>query len=172
MIIGFSGAAGAGKTTAANYLIERHMFERVRFAGPLKAMIRKLIEPYGDVDEWIEGALKEAVHPMLGQTPRHTMQTLGTEWGRNCMGADFWTNIARHHMAAPWDIVVDDVRFANEVALIRELGGRVIEIRPKVIYQRATGHASEAGCDCDAFIYNDGTVAQLHHSLELMLISR
>lgn len=172
MLFGFSGPSGVGKTTAADYLITRRAFERVRFAGPLKAMVRALIRPYGDADEWVDGVLKETVHPILGQTPRHVMQTLGTEWGRQCMGADFWCDLARSELSRGGDIVIDDVRFQNEVDLIRELGGTVVQIRPKVMTHRTAVHASEKGCDFDRFIYNDGTVDQLHHSLELMLMSK
>jgi len=40
--IGFCGPAGAGKSTAAERLMLRWQFQRVRFAGPLKAMMLAL----------------------------------------------------------------------------------------------------------------------------------
>jgi hypothetical protein len=164
MIIGFSGPAGAGKSTAAKHLVDNCGFTLVKFAGPLKAMLRAII-PGDDVNEWIEGSLKETVHPVLGQTPRHAMQTLGTEWGRNCMGQDFWVKLARESiLSAGDDVVIDDVRFQNEVDLIRSLGGKVIQIKPKVITHRPT-HASELPCDYDAVVYNDGSVVDLHRAI-------
>lgn len=164
MIIGFSGTAGAGKSTAARILIDNHGFRLVKFAGPLKAMLRAIL-PGDDVNEWIEGALKETVHPVLGCTPRHAMQTLGTEWGRYCIGSDLWVNLAREDILSGGDVVIDDVRFENEAQMLRGLGGKVIEIRPKVITHRM-GHVSEIPPSRDATIYNDSTV----QSLALMLM--
>lgn len=158
MIIGFSGPAGAGKSTAANFLVKLHGFRLVKFAGPLKAMLRAIM-PGDDMNEWIEGALKGTVHPVLGQTPRHAMQTLGTEWGRACMGSDFWVNLARHEVAGGDDVVIDDVRFQNEYEMITGLGGKVIQIRPKVMTHFR--HISEVGCAFDQVIYNDGSMSDL-----------
>jgi hypothetical protein len=170
VIIGFSGPAGAGKSTAAKYLMQEHGFRLVKFAGPLKAMMRALL-PEDDQNEWLEGALKETVHPDLGCTPRHAMQTLGTEWGRNCIHPDLWINLARSDILDGGDdVVLDDVRFQNEYEMIKAIGGLVIEIRPKAITHRMS-HASEIGCDKDYVLYNDGSLSQLYQSLALIMIS-
>jgi hypothetical protein len=39
------------------------------------------------------GAVTFAVTPKLCTTPRWAMQTLGSEWGRQCISDDFWTNL-------------------------------------------------------------------------------
>lgn len=164
MIIGFSGPAGAGKSTAAEVLVQRHGFTRLRFAAPLKNMLRAIL-PGDDINEWIEGALKETVHPLLGCTPRHAMQTLGTEWGRQCIGPDLWVNLARENILhCPGDVVFDDVRFKNEVDLIHEFGGIVIEIRPKFITHKMN-HISEAGVEADKWVYNDGSIEDMARKL-------
>ena len=86
-LLGIHGKAGSGKSTAAQVLIDGG-FKRVKFADPLKNMLRAI----GLTDQHIEGDLKEVPCDMLlGQTPRHAMQTLGTEWGRGCIGGEFWT---------------------------------------------------------------------------------
>lgn len=160
MIIGFSGPAGAGKSTAARVLIEQRGFSLVKFAGPLKTMLRAIL-PGDDVNEWIEGALKETVHPVLGCTPRRAMQTLGTEWGRNCIGPELWVNLAREAICAEGcDVVLDDVRFQNEADMIKGLGGTIVEVRPKFTTHLMT-HISESGVLADRWIYNDGAVDQL-----------
>lgn len=51
-----TGRAGAGKTTIAKYLVEHAGFERVRFAGPLKAMAKAI----GLNDDEIDGGLKDS----------------------------------------------------------------------------------------------------------------
>ena len=157
-LIGFAGRAGCGKSYAARALVERAGFERVRFAGPLKDMLRVL----GLGDDEIEGHLKETPSALLcGQTPRKAMVTLGTEWGRDLIGPslwiDAWARRADGVLSAGGAVVVDDVRFPNEVAQIRARGGRVVWIDGGGAYPPAN-HVSEAldPAICDRVIYNAG----------------
>lgn len=141
MIIGFCGLAGAGKTTAAEYLEHEHGFARVRFAGPLKAMMAAL----GCSQDEIDGHLKDSPCNLLGgKTPRQAMQWLGTEWGRDMIAPDLWTR-AWNAAASASRIVADDVRFANEADAIRARGGIVVEIhRPGAGAVVGATHISEA----------------------------
>lgn len=155
VIIGFAGRAGAGKTTAATHLVEHHGFERVRFAGPLKSMMRAL----GCTEQEVDGARKELPCDLLGgRTPRQAMQWLGTEWGREMIAPDLWTRAWEYAAAGRPRVVVDDVRFPNEVEAVRRLGGVVILISPPAQIGTATafsGHASErGGLDVDADLTN------------------
>lgn len=185
-VIGFTGTAGSGKTTAMNWVLRNHpTANRMSFAGPLKAMTRELIRtalPKG----WEHGAssyiddpvLKETPIPFLGNlTAREIMQTLGTEWGRNTLHPDFWIGIAAAKLErqlgstfkksdrVPIKVVFDDARFENEAAMIRAYGGVVIKIeRPDVTKPAAiASHASEAlaAFTADIVLVNDGTVADL-----------
>lgn len=156
-LVGLAGRAGAGKTMAARILCERAGFERLAFAAPLKAMLRAL----GLGDAELDGAAKERPSPLLcGRSPRQAMQTLGTEWGRERIGADLWaqawTRAARDRLAQGRTLVADDVRFANEIAAIRGLGGRVYWIDRGAAAPPA--HVSEAldPAACDGAIVNDG----------------
>lgn len=159
-VVAFTGLAGAGKSTAADILTRRG-YQRVKFAGPLKAMMRAI----GFTDDHIEGALKEIPHPWLqGKTPRHAMQTLGTEWGRECIGRDFWTGLwwsaARDIVEHGGLVVTDDCRFPNEAAVVRSLGGVVIQVAGRGGI--AGSHSSEAQAfDADAVVVNTGTLADL-----------
>ena len=133
-LIGLIGFARAGKTTVAGLLAEQHGFERQRFAGPLKDMLRAI----GLTDYEIEGAGKEAPCDMLaGRSPRYAMQTLGAEWGRGHISPSFWTELAARRIAAALDsgrsVVVEDCRYVNEADAIRALGGRVWRVeRPGI----------------------------------------
>ena len=87
MIIGLTGLAGSGETTVARHLMGMHGFVRHRMAEPLKSMLKAL----GLTEQQIDGDLKEVPCELLGgKTPRHAMQTLGTEWGRDLISQNLW----------------------------------------------------------------------------------
>lgn len=141
-IVAFTGLAGSGKSTAAAHLVNHHGYQRVRFAGPLKAMMAAL----GLTPEQIDGSLKETPCELLGgKTPRHAMQTLGTEWGRDLIAPDLWIrawNAALAKVPAGVPVVVDDCRFPNETEAVRTAGGVIVRIdRPGA--GTASVHASE-----------------------------
>ena len=159
MIITLTGRAGVGKTTIAKILCTDHGFQRISFAAPFKAMLRALyVEmdvPYDEVNRRLAGGDKESPDPWLGgNTPRHAMQTLGTEWGRKCMGEDFWIQVWERAVgtSGAQRIVVDDCRFTNEAEAVRKLGGVVIGLRRCDVAPLPGGHPSEEGTEPDAWI--------------------
>ena len=156
-VIALAGLAGSGKSTAANYLIEKHGFVRVKFAGPLKDMLRA----FGLTDAHIEGPLKELPTPLLcGQTPRHAMQTLGTEW-RDLIHRDLWINMWSQTVTDVLDrggrVVTDDCRFSHEASVVAGFGGVVARVAcPWAGLATGGGHASEnGGLAHDVVIWND-----------------
>lgn len=159
-VVALTGLAGSGKSTLADYLIERHGYVRVKFAGPLKAMMAAI----GLSTDHIEGSLKEVPTPILqGRTPRYAMQTIGTEWGRDTIGPDFWTGLWQRTANDVLDnggrVVVDDVRFDNEADVVRAVGGVVIQLQGRGGI--AGSHASEAGVDADVVLRNIGSIGDL-----------
>ena len=177
-IVGFTATAGGGKSEAASHLVDEHGFTLVKFAGPLKAMLAGYYRELGADEELIhrkiEGDLKEEpCGALCGRTPRHAMQTLGTEWGREQMAPDFWTQ-AFSYSARQVDgpVVCDDVRFNNEADTIAESGGMVLKLEPKVKRRKKSTHKAEEGIDPSkvlATIKNDGTIAQLRQKLSIFL---
>jgi len=172
-LIGFTGLAGSGKSTAAHFLLEERGFYPVSFAGPLKTMARA----FGLSDRELNGDLKEvpSIH-LCGKTPRQFMQLLGTEFGRQMIGADLWLRAFRREAQRLYrdgwtSLVVDDVRFENEATLIHEMGGRVIRIeRPGSGSVSGAGHASEAGiAKIDAVILNSGSLDKLRENIVSLL---
>lgn len=162
-VIALTGSAGSGKSTVSDYLAAHYGYTKTKFAKPLKDMCRAI----GLDEDEIEGHLKEVPTPYLGmQTPRHAMQTLGTEWGRKCMGEDFWVELWENRVMLP--TVVDDCRFPNEAAAVRRMGGRVIRLDGRGGIDG--NHASEAGCGiADEVICNDGSIADLQARVRQVL---
>lgn len=150
-LVGLIGRKGAGKDTAAETLTARG-YGNVKFAGALKDMIRTLLAYQGAdgrlIERMVEGDLKETPTNLLaGQTPRHAMQTLGTEWGRDLIDSDFWVKAAIRRAEAYGQTVVTDVRFPNEMAAIQAAGGVCIGINADWITPTEGEHESEALID-------------------------
>lgn len=131
---GIIGKKGSGKSHLSEFLqnhanltdqekLKQCFIENIKMADPLKHMIRGLLSQLGYrptvIDRMVEGDLKEVVIEELGKTPRHLMQTIGTEWGRDHVCEDLWgkcfTYLCKHHQACGNYVVCDDVRFDNEV---------------------------------------------------------
>lgn len=179
MIIGLTGLAGSGKSTAAQHLAHEHNWSRFKMATPLKNMLRSLYREMGadaaEIERRIEGSLKEQRDQLIGNhTPRHAMQTLGTEWGRECMGRDFWTSIAsKAILALPGHVVIDDIRFDNEAKMVRALGGKVFKLVRTGVGSVAGDHASENGVRLDLLdltLYNNGDTDDLCRAITKLCI--
>ena len=171
-VIALKGRASSGKTTAAKYLLGKG-YGRTSFAAPMRNMLNII----GVSDREMAGKLKESPCAALsGRTPREALQLLGTEWGRS-LHPDLWVNLWRTRAKAILargfcgGVVVDDCRFANEAAMVRSLGGAVIEIvnvcqesEPVGI----AGHMSETqSFDPDITVFNDGRdLAGFHAAID------
>lgn len=170
-IIGFTGAIGSGKSSAANFLISQRGFSRGKFANGLKEMLRTLLSYRGAdaslIERMIEGDLKEVATPYLnGKTPRRAMETLGTEWGRQCIDTNLWVETELQAKAGAPLLVFDDVRYLNEAEAIKSQGGAVVRIvRPGK--EAKTGHSSDAN-DLPVMteIHNTGTLAEFYKAID------
>lgn len=195
MIIGICGLIGAGKDTAADYLVNFHEFKRESYAGTLKDAVAAV---FGWDRDLLEGRTKtarewrEQVDPwwskrlnMPDLTPRLVLQLWGTNVLRQHFHDDIWIASAENKLRTTKDhIVISDCRFPNEIASIRNAGGRVIRIvrgqdpewfnvaRADVavmptMYPKI--HASEyswAGTDFDLIIDNNGSIEDLYSQLK------
>jgi hypothetical protein len=174
-LIGLVGRRGVGKDTAGDYLVARHGFRKRAFARPIKEACALLfqIDPLAFEDR----VLKET--PMkYGLSPRQMAQVVGTDLFRNHVSPTFWLDYFEDWYKAHRDeaVVVTDVRFQNEVDLIKALGGEVWHIKRQSSLPRdaADSHASEAGVDSlvhvSHTIHNDGTPEELHSTLRRLLL--
>lgn len=177
MLLGMIGKAQSGKTTAAEVFVREGGFKRVRFADPIKKMVRQLLIsaqiPEDQTWEYLDGDLREEPIPVLnGVTARYLMQTLGTEWGRMQVGPYLWLNLTKEeiqrHLNSGYNVIVDDVRFLNEVNLLRGMGGRIVEVqRPGLPETPTYKHASEKQkLNYDVAIFNTGTKDQFEQEVK------
>lgn len=132
-VVGLSGFAQSGKTTAALYLEKKYGIRRKHIAEPLRAMLAVLLQANGMSSEmisrYLEGDLKESVIPELGVTSRYAQITLGTEWGRELIGDDLWADTWERGIEDGDSVMNDSVRFPNEADAIRRRGGVVVMIK-------------------------------------------
>ena len=142
VIIGISGFVGSGKTTVSDWFLQNHGFKRASFADPIRAMVMALGIPEETLRDPVK---KEQPHDLLmGRSPRFAMETLGGLWGRETMHPQFWVGHFGLKALKMKFVIVDDVRYPNEVEAIHELGGKVFKLivpgrEPRV----ASDHAVE-----------------------------
>jgi hypothetical protein len=156
-VIGFAGRAGAGKNTAAEVVASDAGGIVIGFADPLYQAVAAAV---GVPEEVLRDRATKEVPLPIGRSPRHLLQTLGTEWGREHVRPDLWVYRARQRieeagMAGVPIVAICDVRFPNEVELVRELGGEIWWIdRPDL---DAGDHVSERQLvpnNCDRIVFN------------------
>lgn len=182
LIIGLTGQARAGKDTFADHINKGYRFTRIGLADPMKRFCKELFDfsdeqLYGD-----ERDLSDRRYPRRNPmpatpeeaqsgdylTPRYALQTLGTEWGRDCyenIWIEYGIGIAKELIKgyATYDMktglqfvekdvgeiggaVFSDLRFKNEFEAVRKAGGILIRIKRDEANGDVgiIGHASEA----------------------------
>jgi hypothetical protein len=171
-IIGIMGKMGTGKTTVSEILIKEYGFTRIKFSTPLK----KMLEVLGLSPEQLEERDKETPIEWLGGiTPRHLMQTLGTDWGRQMIHPNLWCILLEKKILCQFypgsNLVCDDLRFYNEVQMLKGFSNtRIWEIQRSGI--PLSSHLSETSLDDftpDGVLVNDGTIEDLAKSIETSL---
>lgn len=88
----YSPAPQSGKSTIAAAL-EQKGYVIVPFAETLKLMLLPMLEALGYDNKganYLVNQAKQVVVGDAGVSVRHMLQTLGTEWGRQCIHPDVW----------------------------------------------------------------------------------
>ena len=187
VLIGLVGFKGAGKSVVANTLVTgatdktgTKLWKKSAFAAPLKQGLQAM---FGLSDAQLHLAeYKEVVDPRYGVTPRQLMQVVGTDLLRHELVKHFpeipniWVSRMHEFIASAkaegMNVVVEDVRFPEEVACIRKHGGKLVLVtRPDQQQQNGLTHESESyvgALPWDSLIVNNGSVSELQaKALEL-----
>lgn len=162
-IIAFTGAAGAGKTTAARQLSETHRFGAgvispemfMSGAHMRKAIVLSLATPLKDICSGLflrapkaafYGSKEDKEAPLEdypGWTGRRILQHVGTE-GIRAVDPDVWVRLLMSQISLLSDeyglVLIDDVRFVNEARALCEVAEIYRVERPGL---DAMTHASE-----------------------------
>jgi ABC-type oligopeptide transport system ATPase subunit len=158
-LIGLVGKAQSGKSTVANYLVEKYNFKKVAFADPLKEMLLRA-----------GMCSREELYDKKTDQSRWLMQKIGTDIFRKQVDWNFWTKIMKKRLCyfRNFDIVIDDIRFHNEADLIRELNGIVIKIEREdhMADSKADLHDSEKLLES---IYADQNISAKSGDIESLL---
>ena len=189
MIIGISGKAQAGKDTTArmiNFLrwypnaswctyrdsgLFSFDFENniVHFADLLKYVAERMLSVPVYTMQSMEG--KSMTFDWLdGMTGREFLQKLGTAV-RNEVHPEFWARALFIKEKDNQNLIIPDVRFPNEVQIIKDHGGMLIRIeRPGA---GAGNHISEIALDnykgWDIVIDNVGTLEDLYNQVKFLM---
>jgi hypothetical protein len=173
-LIGFNGKMFAGKSVAIDALKAntKKDVENFKFAQPLY-----------DIQEFMYSRIGQ---PIPYPKDRKLLQWLGTEWGRE-KDTNLWVNIWKQEVGeylerSPTAIATcDDCRFDNEAAIIKGMGGIIVQItapeatrtaRAKELGMTIVNHASENGISekyVDYIIENDTTAQDLYTKVEALV---
>lgn len=196
MIIGICGFIGSGKDTIADYLVNFHEFRRESFANTLKDAVSSV---FGWDRTMLEGRTKAAREwreeidhwwaerlDMPTLTPRWVLQYWGTEVCRRGFHDDIWIASLENKLRNSKDhVVISDCRFPNEIASIKNAGGKIIWVQRGELpdwYETALAanrgvnlaiqdlkirkiHASETawvGTEFDHILDNNGSIDDLY----------
>ena len=135
MIIGICGLIGSGKGTVADILVEKD-YKKISFADKLKDGVaevfgwnRQMLE--GDTNESRQWREQEDIFwtQETGETvtPRSVLQLFGTDCMRNGFFDGIWVSLLKKKLLENphTNFVIPDVRFENEIKMIKDVGGEV-----------------------------------------------
>ena len=147
-------------------------FRVIGFADPIYRGLSAMLDLQEDDLRGRE--TKETPIDWLGASPRQLLQTIGTDWGRDLIRPDLWVELCRRRLFRLHDsgvrrVAIADLRFANEVEMVREFGGEVWLVDRPGAETTPHAHRSEDGLPADAIdrtIVNDCGLDELRRRVE------
>jgi hypothetical protein len=106
-------------------------------------------------------------------SPRAFLQRLGTDICRKHIDDSIWIELSKEKIRrTKGSIVITDVRFPNEVKLIKELGGIAVKIKRQSVVPVTTSHSSEQNIPDHEFqviFDNDSTIYDYLNNINLWM---
>ena len=198
MLIGLTGHAAAGKDSVAAALCAAG-WRGVAFADALRWEVaaawgvdpalladrRSKEQPTAQMcagaaqnANWLRWAAVNGISLIERRSPRWALQQWGS-WRRQgdplhwVRQVDYWVRYQRQKGVAT-GLVVTDVRYQDEAAMLRGLGGRIVRVHrpglpalpPDTASHESEGHTAIA---CDADLHNDGSLLDLQSEVQRVL---
>lgn len=180
-IVGICGPKRSGKDSSAHVLCRDYQFTSRSFASFLKEACQAI---FMLSHEQLHGDQKEVLDPRWNVTPRTILQRVGTDLFRHqlqeaipelTLGDDktLWCRCMRlwiQNLPTPQRIVIPDVRFQDEEALVRSLGGIILRIH-RAETSLSDSHVSEteqALIQADLTLENNGTLHELEEQMTIV----
>ena len=183
-LIGLTGKAGSGKDTVGAYLVEAYRFVRLSFADLVRDMAYE-INPRIVTDTGYVVYLHELVD-MWGwdmakrhREVREFLQHAGE--GIRKHDNDYWVKPVageayRQRHVADNPVVITDIRFRNEAAMVIREGGLIVRVNRDVepLPGAAAQHVSETEMDTFQIVHvelgNNGSIADLHSLVDAVVL--
>tara|TARA_R100000458_G_C8278421_1_gene254547 strand:+ start:7803 stop:8405 length:603 start_codon:yes stop_codon:yes gene_type:complete len=163
-LIGIAGPMRSGKSSIATYL---HGWEEGAKVIPMADAVRdeaaRLLYP----NHKNSRAKWDSVEQVRKNDCRPVLQAIG-HGKRTLLGEDYWVDAwmrkySRMRSYSDALVIVDDVRYPNEVERIIELGGRIVQLKakPETLFDRGASveslkHPSEQSIDFDNLTLREG----------------
>lgn len=174
-LIGITGRKFNGKDTLGNIFVNNYNYKKISFACALKKACKCI---FGFSDEQLYGDKKEEIDKYWNESPRVILQYVGTDLFRNQFEKNIWIKVIEKQILNEWSVnentcfVITDVRFSNEIDMIKKLGGIVFRIKRNNINNTLDNHDSENQIDkliVDYEILNNGTINELYEKIQIIL---
>jgi hypothetical protein len=164
-IIGLTGYAQSGKDTFASILVEKYGYSRIAFADKIRDFLYGInpmvgCSPTGYLQDLVNlvGWDKAKQEPQV----RRLLQDLGIS-ARDLISEDIWVTAALSSVSKDQRVVITDVRFENEAAMIKSMGGQLWRVKRSGVGP-VNDHVSESEMDgykVDQIFVNNGTLEEL-----------
>ena len=164
-IIGLTGYAQSGKDTFASILVEKYGYSRIAFADKIRDFLYGInpmvgCSPTGYLQDLVNlvGWDKAKQEPQV----RRLLQDLGIS-ARDIISEDIWVTAALSSVNKDQRVVITDVRFENEAAMIKSMGGQLWRVKRSGVGP-VNDHVSESEMDgykVDQIFVNNGTLEEL-----------
>lgn len=179
LILGISGRKGHGKDSVASAILSDSRLpveaRRIALADPIKQICQDL---FGFSREQCHSSQKDAVDERFGFPPRHAFKEIGM--AARLLDEDVWVKLLLREVLEResregeklW--LVTDVRFPNEVSLLRKEGAIIWRVNRKNPDLDRDTHPSEASIDdleVDRDLRNDGTLLDLQSTVRGLVSS-
>jgi hypothetical protein len=165
-LIGLTGYAQSGKDTLASILVEKYGYSRIAFADKIRDFLYGInpmvgCSPTGYLQDLVNlvGWDKAKQEPQV----RRLLQDLGIS-ARDLISEDIWVTAALSSVDKDQRVVITDVRFENEAATIKSMGGQIWRVKRTGVGP-VNNHVSESEMDgykVDQIFVNNGTLEDLN----------